>query len=144
MRLRDKHRSHFSKRELGFLFGLILMTATSFVPFQYAASSVTKMPKPLPEIVKDYKSLTVQAGNPGMHHTGVQVTQGDFITILAKGSIDLYPEQANVHVYGPKGLLLFLLRENERLGEYVGTELIEIKENGAIYLGYRGSPIAPW
>ena len=110
----------------------------------YVVSSVIKMPKPLPDIVKNYKSITIEAGIPGMHQTGVQVNKGDYITILAKGGIDLLPgRRSSSTVYGPNGLLLFLLRENDRLGEYVGPELIEVKENGVIYLGYRGWRVNP-
>jgi hypothetical protein len=101
------------------------------------------MPRPLPDIVKNYKSVTVEAGIPGMHPTGVQVNQGDTITFLAKGKIDLSPGRGEAYIYGPKGMLLFLLKENDRLGEYVEPELIEIKENGGIYLGYRGSGMTP-
>lgn len=108
-----------------------------------APSYVIKTPRPLPDIVKNYKSVTVEAGIPGMHPTGVQVNQGDTITFLAKGKIDLSPGRGEAYIYGPKGMLLFLLKENDRLGEYVEPELIEIKENGGIYLGYRGSGMTP-
>lgn len=112
--------------------GLQKETTVSTVP------SIFKMPRPLTDIVKNYKSITVEAGTPWMHPTGVQVQQGDTITFLAKGRIDLAPGRGDSTIYGPDGLLLFLLRENGHLGEYVGPELIEIKENGEIYLGYRG------
>lgn len=108
-----------------------------------AALSVTKIPKPVPSIVKHYKSVTVEAGTPGMHPTGVKVKKGDYIIFLAKGSIDLSPGRGEAYIYGPKGLLLYLLRENDRLGEYVEPEFIEMKEDGEIYLGYRGSAMTP-
>jgi hypothetical protein len=79
----------------------------------------------------------VEAGIPGMHPTGIQVNRGDTITILAKGNIDLTWGRGAATLYGPKGMLVFQLRENDRLGEYIEPELIEIKENGAIYMGTR-------
>ena len=106
--------------------------------------SVFKMPKPLPDIVKNYKSVTVEAGIPGMHPTSLQVNRGDYITILAKGNIDLTSGRGVASIYGPKGMLVFQLRENDRLREYVEPELIEVKENGAIFLGYRGSRMSPY
>ena len=114
MRPGCKNRPHFLKRGLGFLFGIALAIALLLVPMRDADSSVIKMPEPLPDIVKDYKSLTVQAGIPGMHHSGVEVNQGDFITFFAKGAINIFPVRGNVNLnlYGPKGILLFLARGN--------------------------------
>ena len=77
-----------------------------------------------------------------MNHTGVKVAQGDYITILAKGSINVWPAKGKEYLYGPKVLLVFLLGEKELMRQYRGPELIEIKENGGIYLGYRGSPMS--
>ena len=125
------------KRRHEVLLGLQKRTSDEAVPH------VTKISKPLPSIVKHYKSATVEAGTPGMHPTGVQVKKGDYIIFLAKGSIDLSPGRGEAYIYGPKGLLLYLLRENDRLGEYVEPEFIEMKEDGEIYLGYRGSAMTP-
>jgi hypothetical protein len=138
-----KNKPQFLKRKFGFIFALVLIVALSLLPTRRVDSSVTKMPKPLPDIVKSYKSVTVQAGIPGMHRAGVEVNQGDFITILAKGAIDILPVRGNKNLYGPKGVLLFLLSESDRLREYTGPEFIEIKETGQIYLGYRGSLMSP-
>ena len=142
MKLRCKRRPHFLKRGLGFLFGVALVTALLLVPMRDADSSVVKMPKPLPDIIKNYKSVTIYAGRSGIHHTGVQVKQGDYITILAKGSIDVWPARRKEYLYGPKVLLVFLLGENDSLRQYRGPQLIEIKENGGIHLGYRGSEMS--
>jgi len=142
MKLEPKHRLYFPKRQRGVLFGLVAATAILFVHGDGAISSALKMPKPLPDIVKSYKSITIYGGRPGMNHTGVKVTQGDYITILAKGSINVWPAKGKEYLYGPKVLLVFLLGEKELMRQYRGPELIEIKENGGIYLGYRGSPMS--
>ena len=136
MKLRCKHGPHFLKRELGFLFGLGVAMAILFVHGDDAISSVLKMPKPLPGIVKSYKSVFVHAGRPGMNNSGVQVKQGDYITILAKGTMDLAPNFRGANAYGPKVLFLYKLSEEGSVQRYQGPEIIAIRESGNIYLGY--------
>jgi hypothetical protein len=92
------------------------------------------MSKPLPDIVKSYKSVYIRAGRLGMNNSGVQVKQGDYITILAKGTIDLAPRKGRI--YGPKILMYYKLSENDFGRRYAGPELIEIRETGSIYLSY--------
>jgi hypothetical protein len=124
------------------LFEMALILVLLLIQMGCATSAVLKMPKPLPDIIKNYKSVKIWAGSVGLNHTGVKVEQGDYITILAKGSINLWPARGKVYLYGPKFLLLFLLGENDSLRQYIGPELIEIKENGGIHLGYRGSEMS--
>ena len=139
MKVGCKHRPHFSKRELGFLFGLGVAMAILFVHGDDAISSVLKMPSPLPDIVKSYKSVSVHAGRPGMTNTGVQVKQGDSIIILAKGKMDSKQGvlgSGTVKSWGPKSTLLYKLAEKDSVRQYNGPELIEIREDGSIYLSY--------
>jgi hypothetical protein len=143
MKLRGKHRPHFSKRELGFLIGLIAAVTFLLAPPDYADSSVIKMPKPLPDIVKNYKSVKIWAGSVGINHTGLKVNQGDYITILAKGTINLWPARGKEYSYEPKALLLFQLGDDDYpVRQYNGPDLIEIKKDGGIRLGYRGSEMS--
>jgi len=142
MKLRRRHRPNSSRGELGALLGLLAAIAILFAHGDDAISSVLKMPKPLPDIIKNYKSVTIYSGRPGMHRTGMEVKQGDYITILAKGSINVWPAKGKEYQYGPKALLVFLLGENDLMKQYRGPELIEIKESGGIYLGYRGSQMS--
>jgi hypothetical protein len=142
MRVDWKHKPHFSVRELGFLFGMALALALLLVPIKVATSSVIKMPKPLPEIVKSYKSVYVHAGWPGMNKTGVQVKRGDYVTILAKGIIDLSPIGGG-KPYGPKVLLSYKFSEEDVPHRYQRPEIIAVypgflgnKESGNIYLSY--------
>lgn len=69
-------------RGIGILWAicLFLFTGCAGVP-------VIKMPEPRPDIVKEYKSFKLQAWRTGMLKTGIRVTEGDFITIMAKGKI---------------------------------------------------------
>ena len=100
MKLRCKHGPHFSNRELGFLLSFASAITVLLGLAGLADSAVIKMPKPLPDIVKSYKSVFVHAGRLGMNDSGVQVKQGDYITILAKGTIDLWP-RGGVKYMGP-------------------------------------------
>jgi hypothetical protein len=134
MKLRCKHGSHFSNRELGFLFSFASAITVLLGFAGFADSSVIKMPKPLPDIVKSYKSVLVHTGHPGMKDSGVQVKQGDYITILAKGTIVLNP-RVNIS-YVPKTLLSYRLSEKDSGKRYEGPELIPIRESGNIALSY--------
>ena len=127
MKLRCKHRPHFSKRELGFLFGLGVAMAILFVNGDDAISSVLKMPKPLPDIVKSYKSINSPPPiRNALEDSGVKINKGDYVTILAKGIIG---------GYGPETILLYQLGKKDSVRHYGGPELIEVPENGSIYLG---------
>ena len=137
MKLRCKHRPHFSIRELGLLLGIALALVLLLVPMKAAISSVIKMPKPLPDIVKNYKSVYVHAGRPGMKNSGVHVRQGDYITILAEGTMSDYYYQTS---WGPKSLLMYRLGERNSVRRYNGPELIKVPEDGGIYLGYEAVP----
>ena len=111
----------------------------------YANSSVIKMPKPLPDVVRNYKSVKVWSGSAGINRTGFKVNRGDYITILAKGTINVWPAKGKEYAYGPKALLVFLLGDNDYpVRQYRGPELMEVKENGDIYLGYRGSELSSY
>jgi hypothetical protein len=98
------------------------------------------MPSPLPNIVKSYKSVFVHAGVKGGVRSGVQVKKGDIITILAKGTIDPGSMSRTAgtsgNIRGPKELLWYELSEQDSTRRYNGPELIEVEENGNIYVGY--------
>ena len=123
MKLRCEHSPFFLKRELGFLFGFTLAVAILLIQMGCATSSVIKMPKPLPDIVKSYKSVYIHAGSLGMKNTGVEVKQGDYITILAKGTIDFWPKGGGI-IRGPKGVLSY--KSSEKDWEHLYLSLIHI------------------
>jgi hypothetical protein len=50
-----------------------------------ANSAVLKMPKSLPDIIKSYKLVLVENMNYDMRNSSLQVKQGDYITIFARG-----------------------------------------------------------
>ena len=135
MKLRCKHGPHFLKRELGFLisFASAITVLLGFAGF--ADSSVIKMPKPLPDIVKSYRSVKSPPVRPALQDTYVKVSKGDYVTILAKGEIII-----GGNIYGPKTILVYQLGEKASVRKYNGPELIEVPENGGFYLGYEGLP----
>jgi hypothetical protein len=129
------------------MFGLIITLLFLLIPV-YANSAVLKMPKPLPDIVKSYKSVYVHVERPDISsNTSVKIKQGDYITILAKGKINVPPTAyAPSGSWGPKSILIYQLGEKDSIRQYNGPELIEVPENGNIYLGsQRGDiPIPTW
>jgi hypothetical protein len=140
-----KNGPHFLKRGWGFLFGIALAASSLLSPINDAHCSVIKMPKPLPDIVKTYKSVRVWSGSAGINRTGFKVNRGDYITILAKGTINVWPTKGKEYAYGPKVLLVFLLGDHDYpWRQYRGPELMEVKEDGDIYIGYRGSELSPY
>jgi len=136
MKLRWENRPQFFRGELGVLFGLAAAMAILFVHGDDAISSVLKMPKPLPDIVRSYKSVFVYGGSSGMTNSGAQVNHGDYITILAKGTIDLAPPYRGACVWGPKVLLSYELSEKGSVQRYQGPEIIAISRSGTVYLSY--------
>jgi len=100
---------------------------------------VIKMPKPLPDIVKDYKSVAVSAGIAGMKDTGLHVNQGDYLTILAKGSIDVWPPKGRF--ISPPGNLLYRIGAKGYASRYYFYDTIRIRETGNLYLGYVGGSV---
>jgi len=132
MKLRCKHGPHFLKRELGFLFSFASAITVLLGFAGFADSSVIKMPKPLPDIVKSYRSVnSIPPGRPTLQDTYVKVSKGDYVTILAKGQIIIWG-----NIYGPKTILVYQLGEKASVRKYNGPELIEVPENGGFYLGY--------
>jgi hypothetical protein len=117
------------------MFGLVLALAFLLIPL-YANSAVLKIPKPLPDIVKSYKSVYVHSDRPGISNTGVKVKQGDYITILAKGIIYSVFVGGIINSWGPKSMLMYQLGEKDSIQQYNGPELIDIREDGSIYLGH--------
>jgi len=52
--------------------------------------SILKMPDPLPPIVKVHKHIILRSA-PNMQHTGIYMNKGDLYSILATGSIKMWP-----------------------------------------------------
>ena len=104
------------------------------------ATPVIKIAKPTPDIIKEYKSVVVQAKNPGMVDTGVEVKRGDYVTILAEGEINVWPAWRG-YIKKPYGTLLFQVGKDNIAIRYFGQELTPVYSEAHLYLGYAGSAI---
>jgi hypothetical protein len=123
---------YFSLLAILFLFSLILIGC---------AAPVIKMPKPMPDIVKEYKSVVVYGDKPGMYDSGVRVKEGDYITILADGEIDEWPAKVG-YIYGPDRLLLIRIGEKNYTSRYhTYSTVAAVRESGNIYLGVADGPM---
>ncbi len=102
---------------------------------------VIKITEPMPDIIKEYKSVVVWAGNVEMVDTGVKVKKGDYVTILAEGEINVWPSSGNkIYIKKPQGSLL--IREggiNNYSATYYGPEVSTVLNEGHLYLTYPGS-----
>jgi len=72
------------------------------------------MPESLPPIIKEYKHITLYGNRPGMRNTGIYFNEGDVYSILATGSIDLWPRGApplyKYHDVRPEHAWPFMMR----------------------------------
>jgi septum formation inhibitor MinC len=104
------------------------------------AGTVIKMPKPMPDIVSSYKSVIVYADRAGMQNSGLKVNAGDYVTLMAKGEVDLWPTRAG-HVYGPSQLLYRTGKKFYARSYYYSTPGFTVGEGGNIYLGIADGPM---
>jgi hypothetical protein len=97
---------------------------------------VLKMPQPLPDIVKEYKSVTVPSTVVGeFMSTGVQVRKGDTFTILAKGEIGPVGGKG---YWGPVARLTYRFGERGFHTTWGGDRKTDADESGFLYLGVAG------
>jgi hypothetical protein len=93
------------------------------------------MPKPMPDIVKEYKSVVVYGDKPGMYNSGVPVEEGDYLTILADGQVDVWPAKAG-HINGPERSLVIRIGDKNYISPYYRySGVAAVRESGNIYLG---------
>ena len=79
-----------------FVFRSLLPAFFLLFPFlspECGRAQVIKMPKPIPDIVKEYKSMELHGGQMSMMDTGVRVNGGDYLTVLADGVISRGPNR---------------------------------------------------
>jgi hypothetical protein len=77
-----------------FLSSFLYLLISSFLVITGCSKPILKMPKPLPPIIKEYKHITLYGNRPGMRNTGIYFNEGDVYSILATGSIDVWPRGA--------------------------------------------------
>jgi hypothetical protein len=99
----------------------------------------------LPEIVRSHKSIVLNGRRPGMINTGILLERGDFYSILATGTIDMWPG-GPPHVYKVEdGWLVMARYGNEYAFEPIvrgrNSDMITAYARGYLYLGYREGSI---
>jgi len=103
------------------------------------APSVTRIATRPPDIIKEYKSVIVQGGKPGMKDTGVEVKIGNYVTLLAEGEINL--SSTKHFPITSHNMLLFRVGIDMSAQRYTGQELITIADEGNLFLGYTTSAV---
>ncbi len=105
--------------------------------FTACAPHVIKMPKVLPNIVRQYKSTTVRGDNPSMSNTGVHVKEGDQVTFVAKGEILYWPQGGmSTGPIGPAYKLFYRIGKKAPIYKYIGQGVFKVRREGDIYLGF--------
>jgi len=81
----------------------ISLVAICFFLIAACSHSNMKLAKnePLPEIIKHHKSILLIAKRVGMFNTGIYIESDDLYTILATGTIDMWPS-GPTHKYKPE------------------------------------------
>jgi hypothetical protein len=117
-----------------FVFRSLLPAFFLLFPFlspECGRAQVIKMPKPIPDIVKEYKSMELHSGQMTMMDTGVRVKEGDYLTVLADGLI----ARGTNRLSATTGLI-FRIGE-KGVGRYLDQgEGFRVEEGGNLYLNY--------
>jgi hypothetical protein len=113
------------------------------------AGNVIQMPKSIPDIVSSYKSVIVKGDHAGMFKSGVQLKAGDYVTIMAKGEVDLWPtikgsSTMGNYVFKPERILLYRLGKDAYAGRYYGYYGFKAGTSGDLYLGLADGPMDPY
>jgi hypothetical protein len=98
------------------------------------------MPKPMPDIVSTYKSVIVKGDRAGMFKSGLKLKEGDFVTIMAKGEVDVWPATSG-YVFKPEHTLLYRLGKDTYASRYYGYYGFTVGRSGDLYLGLRDGPM---
>ena len=115
---------------------LLLLLPLIFAGCASAPVPVVKMPSPLPDIVKDFRSVKIYVSRSGLLNTGIRVVEGDFITITAKGEI--YREQGDQFLkVGPYWKIAWQIGERGYPWTYnvgYGSRNAKVTESGTLFL----------
>jgi hypothetical protein len=124
-----------------------------FLLIAECSKPILKMPESLPPIVKEYKHIKLDGNRPGMVNTGVHLSKDDSFSILATGSIDVWPRGAfpgfKYHDVRPEHGWPFMLRIGEGAGQNAAFAGLFGKNgmtydawrSGNLYLGIRDDKV---
>ena len=107
------------------------------------------MPKSLPPIIKEYKHITLYGDRSGMRNTGIYFNEGDLYSILATGSIDVWPRGApplyKYHDVRPENgwPLMARVGKNLTFNPLWGSKNVQTYStySGNLYLGIRDGDV---
>jgi hypothetical protein len=141
------------RRSTSFVFNFII---SSFLILTGCSKPVLKMPTPLPPIVKRYKHITIRSRVSGMHNTGIYLNKEDLYSIVATGSIDMYPGgPSQYHDVRPEDGWPLMARIGKNpyfrpLNYGDNASMSDSYHSGNLFLGYRtgkvgryGRPLNP-
>ena len=146
-RFREVNAMKWQRFPLSFCYLLI----SSFLIISGCSKPILKMPKSLPLIIREYKHIPLYAGIAGMQNTGIYLNEGDFYSILATGSMDLWPGAPSPYEYHdvrPEHRWPFMMRIGKHpystplSGDNASTR--NAYDSGYLYLGYREGEVDPY
>jgi hypothetical protein len=108
------------------------------------ASNVIKMPQPVPDILKEHKSIKIQGFNTKAVNAGIHIRQGDYLTIMATGELRYFENWSRrLRSFGPEETLYWQIGEN---GRSVAYGFLNSRNNpiandsGPLFLGLISAP----
>lgn len=108
------------------------------------AGPVVKMAGPMPDLIKTYKSVTILASQAGLYDSGVQVNEGDYVSLLANGTMDIWPGRPG-YSYGPDFRILVRVGERDPIMyPFRRHTSFSASDRGSIYVGYRADAVDPY
>ena len=131
---------------------ICLLCATALATASCITPSLIKESRPFPDIVRRFEHFTLYGDRPGMKDTGIYLEEGDLYTVMATGSVDMWPT-----IYGaPAGFQYHDVKPSHgwvvlaRFGDnfsfrpfYYGISgtIDEAMESGTLHLGVRDGPM---
>jgi len=110
------------------------------LPFIFAGCAATSLltTASMPaDAIKAHKFVQLWGITPRMVNTGIQVAQGDYVTIIASGEI-IVPRSQSAYreTFYPANSLTFKIGQDGRERRLTQMEGFRVKEEGIIYLDY--------
>ncbi len=93
------------------------------------------MPEPLPDIVKEYKSLNVRADQPALKSSGVRVEAGQPLSIFVTGKVKVHGRRYSVPWHGPYTKLSMWI--GSKIVTATGYETFDAPFSGELRFGVR-------
>jgi hypothetical protein len=98
-------------------------------------SPIVRMPEPMPDIVKEYKSLVVQADHPALKHSGVHVEAGQPLSVLVAGKVKVNERRRATIWHGPYTKLSMWI--GNKIVTATGYETFDAPFSGELRFGVR-------